>query len=432
MAELKPTIEVTPVGALADEPVSISITGLPPGRQVSVTASTRDDSGQRWESRAECTSDEAGALDLDTAGSTGGTYIGPDGAGLFWSMTPVSEKDAHPFAKQTTEQLALDLSVELDGTVAASRRIERPYLAAGAESVPLSDEGLVGTYLKPAGEGPFPGVLLLHGTVKRMLVDYGALLASRGFAALALQYFGAEGLPPELVEIPLEYFGRAIEWMRARPEVDGKRIAVQGVSRGGELALLVGSNFEQVKAVVSIAGSGVVFQGLLEDRRDGSVRAAWTRGGEPVGFVTRRDSLGFTFHAVWAGFTGGTFSTLSSYSGGMDDGEAVAKATIPVEKIRGPVLMASGSGDMMWPYEACSRISADRLASLGHEYPVELLVYQDAGHGLGLPYRPTTLGYIPATERSRLALGGSPAGNAAASADMWPKVLDFYSRWAGT
>ncbi len=37
-----------------------------------------------------------------------------------------------------------------------------------------------------------------------------ALLASHGYAALALAYFGVEDVPKDLINIPLEYFGTAL------------------------------------------------------------------------------------------------------------------------------------------------------------------------------------------------------------------------------
>jgi hypothetical protein len=47
-------------------------------------------------------------------------------------------------------------------------------------------------------------------------VRFGApLLALHGYATLALAYFGLPGLPRGLVNIPLEYFGKAIAHVRA-------------------------------------------------------------------------------------------------------------------------------------------------------------------------------------------------------------------------
>lgn len=120
---------------------------------------------------------------------------------------------------------------------------------------PIREDGLAGLLHTPAGPGPHPGVLLLGGS-EGGVPDNGVagLLASRGFAKLALAYFGADGLPGELVRIPLEYFGHAITWLSARPDVADGRVGVIGASRGGELALWLGATFPAAR------GCGVLRQ----------------------------------------------------------------------------------------------------------------------------------------------------------------------------
>lgn len=68
------------------------------------------------------------------------------------------------------------------------------------------------------------------------LVRVDRVVAERaeiGFA-LALAYFRVAPLPRNLVEIPLEYFRKAVDWMKARPTANTRRIAVMGISRGAE------------------------------------------------------------------------------------------------------------------------------------------------------------------------------------------------------
>ena len=75
--------------------------------------------------------------------------------------------------------------------------------------------------------------------------------AAYGYPALALAYFKAPGLPKRLDNIPLEYFKRAVEFVRRQPGVD--RVVLTGSSRGGEAALLIGSTYPRlVQGVVAI------------------------------------------------------------------------------------------------------------------------------------------------------------------------------------
>jgi hypothetical protein len=54
------------------------------------------------------------------------------------------------------------------------------------------------------------------------------------------------------------------------------------------------------------------------------------------------------------------------------------------------------------------------------------LRYPDAGHMIGPVGLPATANTIVHPLRARaLALGGTPAGNAAAAADSWPRALQF-------
>ena len=57
-----------------------------------------------------------------------------------------------------------------------------------------------------SGPGPFPGVIDLFGTAGALAEFRAALLASRGFVAYALPYYGLEGLPESLANVEFEYF----------------------------------------------------------------------------------------------------------------------------------------------------------------------------------------------------------------------------------
>jgi dienelactone hydrolase len=108
-------------------------------------------------------------------------------------------------------------------------------------SIPIRDEGLVGTLFLPTTPPPYPVVITLGGSAPGIFTAPAVPFASQGIAALALAYFGMEQLPQELKRIPLEYFGTAIRWCSRRKELRAEAIGVAGASRGGELALLVGA-----------------------------------------------------------------------------------------------------------------------------------------------------------------------------------------------
>src|SRR5439155_8789479 len=93
----------------------------------------------------------------------------------------------------------------------------------------------------PAGEGPYPVVVMAHGLggQRRFRLDVHAeRFAEAGLAALVFDYrhFGdSEGEPRQLVSIrgQLADWRAAIDFARGHHELDGGRLAIWGTSLAG-------------------------------------------------------------------------------------------------------------------------------------------------------------------------------------------------------
>lgn len=310
----------------------------------------------------------------------------------------------------------------------AELELERRVAGTGVTRQTIRTEGVVGTLFLPSGNGPYPTVIVLSGGGGGVDEHWGAILASHGYATLCLAYFNAPGLPRGLVNIPLEYFENAIRWMRSQSWLRDHFLAVWGASRGGELALLLGATFPDINAVIAWVPSGVIFWALGQSEPgDTRPRAGWTFRDKPLPYLQENNSYAGIAPAemtpgqpvVWA----------PAYLEHLKDAEAVERATIPVEKIRGPVLLVSGTDDQMWPSSALADIAVRRLEANDFAFPFRHLRYEGAGHTIKVPYGPLTVRVsglsVVGFSGKLYSQGGTAKADAEAGADAWRRQLSF-------
>jgi hypothetical protein len=110
----------------------------------------------------------------------------------------------------------------------------------------------------------------------------------------------------------------------------------------------------------------------------------------------------------------------------MRNTPAMEKASIPVERTNGPILLISGEDDQMWPSTIFSKQIIDRLEHHKHPYPSMHLSYPGAGHMIRPGYMPKTVTVIiHPIDGGRYELGGNAKDDAYASSDSWSKTLEF-------
>jgi dienelactone hydrolase len=156
-----------------------------------------------------------------------------------------------------------------------ARRMPRHALAALAASVlltacatpavsfpnatPGAPRAIPATEVRPAGAGPFPAVVLLHGChgVSASTRDWAQWFRDRGYVALIVDSWAPRRIRDGCVpgpDIPsTERFDDAVgalRWLHARPYVDPARVGVIGWSNGGVFAIAVvnGPSLERARA----------------------------------------------------------------------------------------------------------------------------------------------------------------------------------------
>ncbi len=143
---------------------------------------------------------------------------------------------------------------------------------------------LPGTLSIPQGEGPFPAVVLVHGSgpadkdetipPNKPFRDLAWGLASQGIAVLRYekrtQVYKRETsseldtftVKEETIDDALE----AVALLRAQPEIDAQRIFVLGHSLGGYLAPRIGAADPQIRGLIILAGSARPLEDILLDQ----------------------------------------------------------------------------------------------------------------------------------------------------------------------
>jgi dienelactone hydrolase len=393
-----PAIRVDPPAVFVDVPTAITVAGLSPRQQVTITATLRLDSTTVLASWAAFRADDRGRIDAMQQAPDSGTYSGVDGMGLIWSgvekrmsasADPLPLPEFRPPNDATYNIQVFAGERELDAATLTQR-----FVPPSARRIAVRDSGLFGTLFVPATPSR-PGVVIVLGGSEGGIQSpevFAAALASHGFGALALAYFRAPSLPRQLVEIPLEYFELAVRWVKRREDLDSGRMAILGSSRGGELALLLASRMRDLRSVVAYSPINIVNYGVPNVPHPELVPrvATWTYRGIPIPF----------------------------YSGRLPAPED-APETIPVERINGPVLVIAGTNDRVAPSAPMGEAIMRRLARGGRTYGDTVLIYPDAGHAIALPYIPVA---------PRLSVGGTPADKARADRESWEHVLQFLRR----
>ena len=196
------------------------------------------------------------------------------------------------------------------------------------------------------------GIIVLTGSAGGKANETSANLAALGYNVLALSYFDRDGsaiVPKTLEMIPLEYLEAPRRWLAARTE----GVVLYGLSKGAEFALTAASYDDDYIAVIALAPSKVVWQGIPEDFSTvATAPSSWSRNGEGLTFVPY-------FNKEQQAKTG----LDNRHQASMTNEMAVEKATIKVENISVPILLLSGGQDKSWLSE---KMANDICERAGH------------------------------------------------------------------
>jgi dienelactone hydrolase len=145
---------------------------------------------------------------------------------------------------------------------------------------------LPGTLALPKGDGPFPAVILVHGSgphdrdesigPNQPFRDLAGGLASQGVAVLRYEKrtkqhgykLVKQNMPFTINEESVDDAVAAAALLRKRKEIDPKKIFVAGHSLGGHLAPLIAQRDGEIAGLVLLAGNSRPLIDLLPDQYD--------------------------------------------------------------------------------------------------------------------------------------------------------------------
>ncbi len=202
------------------------------------------------------------------AGSSSGPTTAPTGPNQVGDSCPVARPDfggpataadRNLFAYSANAPLGLQEAVESTNNGVEVRVI----------SFDSPDGGRVtGLLFDPVTRSSLrPGIVLMHGMpgTARSMAAQGQLLAEHGAVAIAIDApFARRGGQPvgfttqdrtEQIQL-IKDLQRAVDVLRARPNVDDERIAYLGISYGGAMGALFVGIERRLKAAVLVVGDG--------------------------------------------------------------------------------------------------------------------------------------------------------------------------------
>ncbi len=277
---------------------------------------------------------------------------------------------------------------------------------------------LAGTLVLPQGSGRHPAVVLFHGSgPQERDLSTARWFAGQGFAALAYDKRGVGESTGDYRAVPFMELcddGLAgIAFLKAREDIDTKRIGVWGLSQGGWLGPLAASGSADVAFVIAVSGPGVspgeqmiVYyanelraQGMPEgDVREASAvrRDIWNYMSNGNGYEKVKAELEQARTKEWFGKAkvqqDDSFGTLPTtaelskqpaHSTQWFKQEAVYDPVPALRALKVPALFLFGDQDQLIPVEESVTIIKRVLAEGGH-HDFTIREFPNDDHGMRL------------------------------------------------
>lgn len=238
----------------------------------------------------------------------------------------------------------------------------------------IKGENLVGYHLLPNEIMHKGTVVTFGGSEGSSNFSEAVAIAEKGYEVYSMYFFNAEGLPSELLKIPLENFEEILKEVEKTAK-EPRPITLYGGSKGSEYILELSTRYpDKIDNIVLYAPSAYRYQGLSFSERE--PHSSWTWNGEEVPFlslqVVEPKILGKMLLDM---VLGKPAHYTPTYLSAIERAKNKEEARIPVENSKAKALIFAGGDDQVWP-------SALMTDTIKEKYggDIEVKVFEKAGH----------------------------------------------------
>lgn len=249
----------------------------------------------------------------------------------------------------------------------------------------MKQHGFVGHMAEPDTAVCDKAVIVIMGGEKSILpgIKIAETFADNGITALSVSLFGADGLPNSPDRVPVEMFGKAINFLRNEKHIDD--ISIYGMSMGTVFAVLAAEIYGGIKNLILCSPTHIAFEGTTSDKKQMTNHSIATYKGKDIPFA----KTDFTFDKMskyprTAESNHKVTNMWIAFKKAYSDKEQESKAYLHHEKTGARILLIAGTGDEAWQSDYSAKYIMEKLQNCGYQNDYKMLIYENASHLIGV------------------------------------------------
>lgn len=301
------------------------------------------------------------------------------------------------------------------------------------ERCTLEEQGFMGLWY-PGSYRPGKAIIACGGAScdEKTSIAMCRYLREAGYNVLVLGFYLWKGLPKDLIQIPVDYVEKAVEWLHKEKGI--RDIAMTAASTGAGYTLLAASLIPDISCVIPVVPydyvpAGTTQRGLVFKEAH---KSQYTWHGQELPYTPIRilDEKGMLWWVNTARKTPGYgLSRFMRFGYDLLEKRLLPEARIKVENMHADVLFLAVKGDDAWPSDAAVPRMVKVLEENHYPYRIEWHIYEKASHALtdGLDemsgYAKWALNHMLTAEKKY------PRECKEARQDSFKRILAFLEKW---